>query len=416
MRQARLSFGSRTSGRAVSSVALLLILLAGSVAWAGADRSASNSDDTRLERELAAVRRSFAGVVPGSGEAPRLASRLAEIGRAYLDRGDVGRAQELLEEAYGLDEENGLTLAELTLAYIRSEDFDFARFYLELAEKRAPQAPPEAYAVLGDAYYSWNRLDDAVVAWDHFRRLGGSDPRVLARLERAREELSLSSRQRFLDGDDFAFFFDAAIPRELVERAEAHLRRAYAEQAEFFGRKLPSTQIVLLYARRSYFALVSVPEWVSGVFDGKVRIAMDPDGGFTPALAGVLSHELAHALVRASSRDRAPGWLHEGLAQWWEGKRIARGEFRASFRGSAPVSLSSMEGNLARRGDRAAARNNYVEALGVVEYLMQERGPGAVACVVADLGDGVSIDDALRRETGLSSEELVSRWKAWAGL
>jgi hypothetical protein len=179
---------------------------------------------------------------------------------------------------------------------------------------------------------------------------------------------------------------------------------------------LPATQIVLLYARRSYFALVSVPDWVSGVFDGKIRIAMDPDGGFTPALAGVLSHELAHALVRASSRDHAPGWLHEGLAQWWEGKRIARAEFRAIFRGSAPLSLASMEGNLARRGDRAAARNNYIEALGVVEYLMQERGPGAVACVVQDLGDGISIDEALRRETGLSSEELVSRWRAWAGL
>ncbi len=390
--------------------------LVGALAWAPNRDGAAGADTARLERELAAVRRSFAGVAPGSRDAPRLASRLAQIGRAYLDEGDLGRARELLEEAYGLDEENGLTLAELTLAYVRSEDFPFARFYLELAEQRAPHAPPEVYAVLGEAYYSWNRLDDAVVAWNQFRRLGGADPRVLARLERAREELSLSSRQRFLDSDDFAFFFDAAIPRELVERAEDHLRRAYSEQAEFFGRKLPATQIVLLYARRSYFALVSVPEWVSGVFDGKIRIAMDPDGGFTLPLAGVLSHELAHALIRASSRDRAPGWLHEGLAQWWEGKRMARGEFRANLRGFRPLSLASVDANLARRAERAAARNNYIEALGVVEYLMQERGPGAVACVVQDLGDGVSIDEARRRETGLSSEELVARWKTWAGL
>jgi tetratricopeptide (TPR) repeat protein len=289
----------------ISSIALVFGLVAAAAAGAPNPASAAPAETARLERELAAIRRSFAGVAPGSPQAPLFASRLAEVGREYLDRGEVSRAQELLEEAYGLDEENGLTLAELTLAYVRAEDFPFARVYLELAEQRAPQAPPEVYAVLGEAYYSWNRLDDAVVAWDHFQRLGGSDPRVLARLDRARQELSLSSRQRFLDSDDFAFFFDAAIPRELVERADAHLRQSYSEQAEFFGRRLPSTQIVLLYARRAYFTLVSVPEWVSGVFDGKIRVAADPDGGFTPSLAAVLSHELAHALVRASSRDRA---------------------------------------------------------------------------------------------------------------
>src|SRR5512143_3784109 len=385
MRRAPSSSGSRTSGRLIRSVALLGVA-AFVTASAPGPESGSAAEAARLERELAAVRRSFPGVAAGSPQAPLLASRLAGIGRQYLDRGELGRAQELLEEAYGLDEENGLTLAELTLAYVRAEDFPFARFYLELAEQRAPQAPAETYAVLGEAFYAWNRLDDAVVAWEHFRRLGGSDPRVLARLDRVRQELALSSRQRFLDSDDFAFFYDASIPRELVESANAHLTRSYEEQAEFFGRRLPATQVVLLYARRSYFALVSVPEWVSGVYDGKIRVAADPDGGFTPSLGGVLSHALAHALVRASSRDRAPGWLHEGLAQWWEGKRIARAEFRRLFHGSSPLSLASMEGSLAHRGDRIAARNNYVQALGVVEYLMQERGPGALACLLQDLG------------------------------
>jgi tetratricopeptide (TPR) repeat protein len=369
-----------------------------------------------LEKRLARAHRQEQKAMPGTPVGKAVASEFGEIGAAYLARGDTARAIELLEEAYSLDSDNGLLLAHLTLAYVRAEDFPFAHFYLELAEERAPRAPPQAYAVLGEVYYALNRLEDAVLAWDHFRRLGGADPRVLARLDRARQELSPSSRQGFLNSEDFAFFFDAAIPRELVERADAHLKQSYEEQAGFFGRRLPATQVVLLYARRAYFTLVSVPDWVSGMYDGKIRVAADPDGGFTPSLGQVLSHELAHALVRASSRDHAPGWLHEGLAQWWEGKRIARAEFRQMFRGSAPLSLASIEGNLARRADRAAARNNYLEALGLVEYLMQERGPGAVTCIVQDLGEGVSVDEALRRETEFSADDLVSRWKAWAGL
>lgn len=392
-----------------SSALLLAIVLASPL------RGGSQTDPD-LERQLAALRRTQTGVLPGTTQAKTVAARLAEIGRRYLDLGENGRALELLEEAYSLDDENGLVLAELTLAHVRAEDFPFARFYLELAEQRAPQAPPRVYAVLGETYYALNRLEDAVLAWEQFARLGGTDDRTLTRLARAREELTLSSKQKFLEIGDFAFFFDAAIPREMVERVAARLSESYREQADFFGIRLPATQVVVLYAGRAYFTLVSVPEWVSGVFDGKIRVAVDPHGGITPQLESVLSHELAHSLIRHVSRDRAPGWLHEGLAQWWEGRRVMRGEFRELFRASGPFPLSALETNLARKADRAAARSNYVEALGVVEYLMVTRGPGALACIVRDIGEGESVEAALVRETGLSTMQLVSQWKVWGGI
>lgn len=393
-----------------SPLALLLgLALAGSP-------GVSTPDRADLARELAAARRASERVTPGSPEAKPVASELARIGRAYLDRGESGRALELLQEAYGLDEENGLVLAQLTLTYVHAEDFPFARFYLDLAEQRAPHAPPEVYAVLGESYYALNRLEDAVLAWEHYGRLGGTDSRILDRLARTRQELAFSSKQKFLETEDFAFFFDAAIPRETVDRAAAELSRSYRDQAALYGTRLPTTQVVVLYAGRSYFTLVSVPEWVSGVFDGKIRVAVAPDGGFTPQLSAVLCHELAHALIRHASRDRAPGWLHEGLAQWWEGKRVARAEFRELFRASKTHSLAEMEGRLARKTDRTAARTHYIESLGVIEYVIQTRGSGALVCVIRDLSDGLATEEALVRETGFTSDELVTRWKAWAGL
>jgi hypothetical protein len=386
-------------------------LLATALAAGG---TASPPDD--LERRLAAARRQAAAARAGTPAASASAAELGRIGRAYLDSGEPGRAREILEEAYALDEENGIVLAELTLAYVRAGEFPFARFYLELAEQRAPRAPPEIYAVLGDVYYGLNRVEDAVIAWERYRDLGGRDPRAVEKLERARLERSLAARQSTLQSGDFSIFFDGAIPRVTVEAAAAHLARAYAAQGEFFGAKLPSRLIVLLYAGRSYFALASAPEWASGVFDGKVRVVLDADGGFGPALAAVLSHELAHALVREASGDRAPAWLHEGLAQWWEDRRVPRSEVRALFRAAKPASLAAIDAGLARRVDRAEARIGYLESLSLVEYLMQTRGPGAVACVLHDLKDGLSIDEALHEETGLSSAELVSRWRAWAGV
>ncbi|HXM78641.1 MAG TPA: hypothetical protein VOA00_05340 [Thermoanaerobaculia bacterium] len=398
----------------VRVASLLLGLALGAVAPTAALGQAAPGED--LEKRLTAARRRANAAAPGAPEAKAVASELGEIGAAYIARGDTGRAVELLEEAYGWDADNGLVLARLTLAYVRAEDFPFARFYLELAEQRAPRAPPEAYAVLGEVYYSLNRVEDAVLAWEQFERLGGGDPRVLSRLARAREELSLSSKQKYREIGDFVFYFDSVIPAEIVDRIGESLAVTSRQLTAFIGTELPGPQVVILYAGRAYFSLVSVPEWVSGVFDGKIRVSLDPGGGVTPQLQTVLSHELVHALVRQVSRDRAPGWLHEGLAQWGEGKRILRSEFREAMGGHSPYTFAEMEGHLSRKADRATARASYAEALGLVEYLIQVRGLGSLQCILRDLADGLTLSDALAKETGFSFQQLLSQWKAWAGL
>jgi tetratricopeptide (TPR) repeat protein len=369
-----------------------------------------------LHSRVQALRRRSHEALPGTAQGRAIATELGQIGREYLEKGDPGRAVELLEEAYGWDDENGYVLALLTLAYIRREEFSFARFYLDLAEQRAPRAPPQVYEVLGEVYYSLNRLEDAVLAWEHVRRLGGDSPAMLRRLLKVRQELALASGQRHLESEKFSFFWDAQISPESVERISDALASAYREQSAFFGTELPGTQIVILYAGRSYFSLVSVPDWVSGVFDGKIRVSIDPDGGLAPELSSVLAHELAHSFIRHASADRAPGWLHEGLAQWWEGKRIAVNDLRGEFRGRPLHSVAELEANLARRSDRAASRSNYVEALALLEYLFERHGGGAVACLVRDLGNGRTLAEALRAETGLTPEDLFRRWKEWARL
>jgi tetratricopeptide (TPR) repeat protein len=372
--------------------------------------------DAERERAIAAIHRRAATVAPGSDQAARLSAELGDIGRGYLEQGDYGRAIELLSEAYGLDEQNGLVLSELTLAHVRVEDYDSARFYLQLAEERVASAPPEIYGVLGEIYYSMNRLEDAVLAWSEFVRFGGQDPVQLRRLLLARDELALTSGQRTFVADHFSIFADPDVPDAMVRLASEDLEAAYLRESAFFGAQLSGFQIVVLYAGRSYFSLLSVPDWVSGVFDGKIRVCVEPRYGAERALSAVLTHELAHALIRQSSRDRAPGWLHEGLSQWWEGRRLPHSEVKAVLGKKLPPSLEALEATFRQKLDRAAARASYAGALSVVEYLMAVRGEGVIACVLASLGGGASFGDALRMEAGLSPAELYRKWREWVGV
>ena len=399
--------GAVRSRRSGERAALLAVLLALSVSLAQAAEDAAT--------RLAELRREIGGAHPPP--ATQISSRLNDIAVDYLKSGDSARALELLSEAVGEDPENGEALANLILTLVKQEDFEFAEFYLEQAEATESHNPdPQVYRTIGDLYAARNRLREAVMAWGCYRRLGGSDPATLAHLERALRELSVTPGQRLLESDHFSLYTDAAVSPEEAQRAEAYLEQEYRHQSPFFATEFSSPQVVILYSGRAFFSLVSVPDWVSGVFDGKIRISLDPDRGLTPQLQNVLSHELAHAMIRQVSADRAPGWLHEGLAQWWEGKRLLRSEFRQAMGGHSPYSLAQMEGNLARKPDRPTARANYAEALGLIEYLVAERGMGSIMCLLHDLGDGLGLGEALQRETGLLPEQLVSQWKVWAHL
>ena len=396
----------RVGGVAALAVAFALLL-------APVRPAPGSADD--LDARLAALRRAEESPKPPS--AAEAAAELAKIGRGYLEAGRLGPAIEILEETVARSPADTRSLARLILALTRREDYEFARSYLDTAAEREP-GPGDAgiYADIGDRMSSAHRVDGAVAAWELYRRSGGADRSVLARLDRARRELSATPGQRSLASDRFTIFGDEAVPLEDLARIEGALSREHDRQAELFGTTLRGPQTVVVHAGHRYFSLISIPDWVSGVFDGKIRVSLDSARGFAPQAESVLSHELAHAFIRQVSSGRAPGWLHEGLAQWCSGRRIPRADFRRELGSTRPRSLAEMDGNLAAGFDASKARANYAEALGLVEYLVERRGEGSVFCLVRDLGAGADLPAALAREAQMTPADLVAGWRAWAAL
>jgi tetratricopeptide (TPR) repeat protein len=378
------------------------------------------------EAAIAALLARSGQTSPGSEQARALAAEMGMLGERLLAEGEFGAAIELLGEAHGLDDRNGLVLGQLTLAYVRAEDFGSARFYLARAETGGRDSPPEIYRTLGDAYQELHRLEDAAAAWSEAARQSGQDPAILTRLARVRDEIAISRGQRVFATDHFEIFADPVVPEAELSRAAAGLELSYAALAETLGTRLDRPQVVVIHAGRHYFSLVAVPDWVAGLYDGKIRVAVDPGWDPHPAASSVLAHELGHAMLRHASGDRAPAWLHEGFAQWSEGRRLPRrdlpaalaGAHAASSRASASASASVVELEASLRGplDRRAARAAYARTLSLVEHLIRLRGDGALTCIVARLREGEAFEDALRAETGMNEEELYESWKGWAGL
>jgi tetratricopeptide (TPR) repeat protein len=402
------AFACSAAGRSIRRLAAGILILVSFVAAA--------PQKPGLQERLDALRREAAGRNPPSPHV--LSERLTAIGNEFVRDGRFPEAIELFSEALGYDPESGDALSELIIAYLHNGDVEFADFYLEQATAGgvSRSSTPDRYRTIGDLFASLHRLEEAVSAWDSFRRLGGSDPALDARLDRARRELSIRQPQRVRTSDRLLLYTDASISEAVTDRVEEHLEAELETLRRFFASdEQVDTQVVVLYDGRGYFSLVSIPTWVSGVFDGKIRVSLESPARWSAELAGVLSHELAHSYLRAVSRGRAPAWLHEGLGQWFAGERLPRRDLGSWFSRQKVRSIGEMDAFLAHRTDREGARDVYLEALGLTQFLIEERGTGAVRCLVADLGAGIPFEEAVRRQTAWTGEQLVSHWKAAIG-
>ena len=172
------------------------------------------------------------------------------------------------------------------------------------------------------------------------------------------------------------------VGREILRLLERH----YATLARSFDYQPSQPVPVILLSSQSYYDATGAPAWSGGQydsFDGRVRI---PIGGLSaslsPELDGTLVHELTHSFVADLSGGLAPRELHEGLAQYMEGRRMTQLE---------PERLRALaDGRL--RG----VHGFYFGALWLVEDLLSERGQGGINDVLRGMSSSGSIDEAFR--------------------
>ena len=211
--------------------------------------------------------------------------------------------------------------------------------------------------------------------------------------ERGMTEQQLSHFHVRYDGDAHE-----DVGREILRALERH----YATLARTLDHQPPNPIPVILFSRQGYFDASGAPAWSGGVFDmldGRIRI---PIGGLTssltPYMDDTLIHELTHAFVNDRSKGAAPREVHEGLAQYMEGKR--------SINDASPEILSALADG--RIGGVGAY---YLGALSYVEHLIATRGMGGMNELLKVMGETGDVDEAFRRVHGGSYHD--SR-KAWA--
>ncbi len=318
--------------------------------------------------------------------------------RAYHER-DLDAAVARFREAQDHDRRDATASLGLAATYFAQGRDIYARSTLEQALLENPD-DPALLLLLGDVYYSQERPEDALEAWESAEAIRPGEP-VRRRIEKLRRERQVEESYRRSDAPHFTLKYDGQLAGpDLGAEILQHLEEQFSDMVIRFDFYPRQPIVVIVYPERQFREATLAEENVGGLFDGKIRVPIAGLRRLDAQARNVLVHELTHAFVAAKSGGAAPRWLQEGLAQHAEGRttppavgRSLAEEYR-SLQGAASWGTTF----------------SYPAALSFVEHLIGQEGLFRILEALEAMGEGVGVEQAFQDATRYSLFELRQAW------
>ncbi len=262
----------------------------------------------------------------------------------------------------------------------------------------------------GQLAYEQNDIPTALRVYSHAL---GQDPRntqLETWVKRLQNERGAEANNQSFQSTRFTLRYDGITQFETGPTLMATLEDAYASLRSnlFFEPKSPITTI--LYSQKDYQSVTAGPAWMEASYDGKLRIpsqsVKDPN-----SLRRIIFHELTHAFVGELSKNRAPCWLNEGLAQIQEGKIRANysDEITVLCQRENWIPIKQLSAPFTLIQDSNLASLCYLKSLLLTEILLESYGYYSIHQFLASLTTSDEESQLFLRNFGLSLEEFDAR-------
>jgi len=305
-------------------------------------------------------------------------------------------AERYLQASLHYRPDHPVALETYAAVLLKLERYSEALPYAERAMRASPRSA-EALSVLGYAYYRNNRNRDAITAWKKSLSLR-PDPRVQELAAQAERESSTEADFSEQESHHFVLHYEGAQAPDGLRRSLFNVLEAQYNKLEGdLGASPRATISVSLYTDQEFFDVTHAPAWTAALNDGKIRIPIAGLTSMTPGLSRSLRHELTHSFISQITHGHVPQWLDEGLAQLEEPLSIAYAgkTLAAVYASGNQVPLNQLEMSFLGYNTQEAAVA-YAESLAAVECIRANYGMSDLARILQRLGEGASIESALR--------------------
>jgi len=340
-------------------------------------------------------------------------SRIVELndtGWKLLQSGEADRAAKIFAEALDLQpDEPVLQFGAAVASHLQGRTKD-ATSRLKRVLEIAPNLTP-ASMLLGQLQYTAGDVTGAIATYERALKHAPNDPDLTTKLGSWRADVD--ANRGFVESrvDRFRVSFQGHVDKPLAARATELLESSFWRIGRTLGAYPSDPVVVMLYTEKQFRDITLAPEWSGGVYDGRIRVPAAGAAQKPQLFERVLVHELTHAMVASLAPRGIPTWLHEGLAQHFEGDDVAAARRRLKAVGVV-VPLRYLEGSFTRfTADQAMVA--YDQSLVIVDTLIQ-RGTVDWNALFRALGDS-SRTEYTFDNFGLRYSELESELGAAIG-
>jgi tetratricopeptide (TPR) repeat protein len=298
-------------------------------------------------------------------------AELNEAGWKMLDQRDGARASKLFSDALALrPDEPVLLYGASVAAHLQGRASD-ARRHVRRALEVNPHFTP-ASLLLGELAYRDGDLTLAIETYASALAFSPGNRDLSTRLQQWRQEADVHSSFVERRQDRFRVMFEGHVEQQLATRATTVLTDAFWRIGGVLGAYPSDVVGVTLYTAKQFRDITRAPEWSGGIYDGRIRVPAAGAAQKPELFERVLAHELTHAMIVSIAPRGVPTWLHEGLAQHFEGAdpEAARRRLRAH---GQRLPLERLEGSFMRLSP-PAAQVAYDESLVAVSLILHRSG------------------------------------------
>ncbi|MBI5562296.1 MAG: tetratricopeptide repeat protein [Deltaproteobacteria bacterium] len=342
-----------------------------------------------------------------------LARALNKDAITRYNAGRFAEARDILTEAVEVSKSDAL-VRNLANAQIRLDDYKGAAETLEplSGDPMVRTELVNLYLRLANDAYKGNRMAEAADYYEKALALAPGDSDLRKAAVKVRAEAEAEARMTRTEVSHFTVKYEGgenAVAGHLIGLVLEEAYHKVGSDLDFY----PDDRIeALLYSKEMFRDVTGSPSWAGALFDGRIKA---PAGGVTEKtdlLEKVIFHEYTHAVIHRIGGERVPTWLHEGLAQYEEGKddapyRAQLKEFAAGVNNS-PV-LRRLEGSfMGMSGQDAQAA--YILSLSATRYIIREFGIFSARRILEGLKEGKSIDAAVDSALFMSYDDLQKSW------
>jgi len=294
--------------------------------------------------------------------------QLNETGWKQLQSGEADRAAKTFAEALEMQpDEPVLQFGAAVASHLQGRAKDAAA-RLKRALEIAPNLTP-ASILLGQLQYTTGDVNGAIATYEKALAHAPNEPQLTTKLGAWRADADAS--RGFVESrvDRFRVSFQGHADKALAARATGLLDTAFWRIGKTLGAYPSDPVVVMLYTEKQFRDITLAPEWSGGLYDGRIRVPAAGAAQKPQLFERVLTHELTHAMIASLAPRGIPTWLHEGLAQHFEGDDAAAARRRLKAVGVV-IPLRYLEGNFGRfTADQAMVA--YDQSLVIVDMLIQ---------------------------------------------